>query len=188
MEEAGRRGESHRARRCDCPRHLRHGLRQRPKHEARAERRTNSRHIAHSLPGYPASPITGFRGCSRRQLRGDLYVQKRGWKHLRAARVAVSPTEECERQTDACPYESRPGVATPPGQTAARRDGFVRRRRFRRRVQPICPSSHTVAIKPPGDRASVSLTARLSDCIQRSTYWALEILPLVPGQTDHQPW
>ena len=53
---------------------------------------------------------------------------------------------------------------------------------------PRCPSSGTVEITPPGDRASVSLTSSLADCITRSTYWSLEILPLVPGRTDHQPW
>ena len=53
---------------------------------------------------------------------------------------------------------------------------------------PLCPSSRTVAITPPGDRASVSLTSSLADCVTRSTYWSLEVLPLVPGGTDHQPW
>ena len=53
---------------------------------------------------------------------------------------------------------------------------------------PLCPSSRTVEITPPGDRASVSLTSSLPDCFTRSSYWSLEILPLVPGKTDHQPW
>lgn len=53
---------------------------------------------------------------------------------------------------------------------------------------PLCPSSHTVGITPPGDSASVWLTSSLADCITRSTYWSLEILPLVPGRTDRQPW
>lgn len=53
---------------------------------------------------------------------------------------------------------------------------------------PLCPSSRTVEIAPPGDRASLSLTSSVPDCITRSTYWTLEILPLVPGPTDHQPW
>lgn len=53
---------------------------------------------------------------------------------------------------------------------------------------PLCPSSRTVVLKPPGDRASLSLTSSLPDCIRRSTYWSLLILPLVPGRTDHQPW
>ena len=53
---------------------------------------------------------------------------------------------------------------------------------------PLCPYSRTVEIAPPGDRASLSLTSSVPDCIRRSPYWSLEILPLVAGPTDHQPW